>query len=95
MHSDRTLIGALVLVTVFAVSLLGYDIWQLATGTVDLNKHIPLMVPLALGSIVACGVVVIRHDRPARAAVFAHVRKDSAFHSENLPTERAAPAHIE
>jgi hypothetical protein len=45
MEKKNEFFGQICLLVTIGVLVLGYDIWQVATDNVDLNKHMPFLVP--------------------------------------------------
>ena len=39
----------------------GYDIWEVATGNVDINKHLPFLMSVYLGIMIGIVYVTKRH----------------------------------
>ena len=53
----------LALLSAFASGVLVYDIYQVATGTVDMNKHWPFLLPTLLGVFIGIMVKIQRLTR--------------------------------
>ncbi|MFA5185276.1 MAG: hypothetical protein WC551_02225 [Patescibacteria group bacterium] len=51
------LLGALV------VAYLAVDIWQVSTGSVDLNRHLPFFMPVVLSVFIFITMAIRKHGR--------------------------------
>ncbi|MBI4138912.1 hypothetical protein HY479_02060 [Candidatus Uhrbacteria bacterium] len=69
------------------------DSYEILTGTVDLNKHIPFLYPVVLTVIYRMLVLterITRRMRPMeRTRVLLRTRRDSFTNPRNLPASRA------
>lgn len=61
--SLRTIV---VLLTVAVIGLLAFDIYQIVTNTVDLNRHLPFLLPIAFAVIMVICIVIDRHSSSRR-----------------------------
>jgi len=43
--SSRSFTAIIVILVILALANLGYDVWQVASGHADLNRHIPFLMP--------------------------------------------------
>lgn len=96
---DRRLQLAMGFLSVLAGLVLGIDIIQVATGTFDLNRHIPFIVPIALSAIVGMCWYILRffpNLTPEQVSrVQAEARESSFLAPQHLPLERAEAGRIE
>jgi len=90
-------------VTVFLVGLtcvlLAFDIWDIAAGEVDLNRHIPFLYPLVLLAFVGIVRYIERAYRALtpseREGVPEEVGRASFLHADHLPKGRTEPGRFE
>jgi len=94
--TDKGLRNIVILLSVLALAILGYDIYEVSTGQADLNKHIPFFLPAILGVFILITLKIgkLTSDDPATAAkARAEMWPDSGLNPKN--TDRASEGHLE
>ncbi len=51
------------LLEVLFVAYLVVDIWQVSTGNVDLNRHLPFFMPVVLSALIFITMAIQKHGR--------------------------------
>ncbi len=95
-HADKGLRNIIILLAVVALAILGYDLYEVIAGQVDLNRHIPFFLPVLLGVfiLIARKIGQLTSDDPAVAAkARADIWPESCLNPGN--TDRANEDRIE
>lgn len=95
-QTDTGLRNIIVLLTVVALAILGYDIYEVAAGKVDLNQHLPFFLPVLLGIFILIAWKIGRltsGDPEVAAKARAEFWPESCLNPKN--TSRADEDHIE
>jgi hypothetical protein len=60
--------GQLCALAVMFVLFLVHDVWQIVTGTVDLNKSLPFLLPIFFALMIGIVLLIKRHEDQKRKA---------------------------
>ena len=91
-ENTRDLKVFIVLLSVSALLVLCLDIWQIVTGRVDPNKHLPFLMPIALFALAGIVWRIKRHfetsDPDDQQEILNKAHEDSFLNKNHLPTGR-------
>jgi len=94
--SDKGLRSVIVLLAGLAVLIFGYDLYEVVTGQVDLNQHLPFLLPAVFGIFILIAWKIGRmtaRDPETAAKVRAEFRENSGLNPRN--TSRADEGRFE
>jgi len=97
-NADKGFLAIISLLAVLALVILGYDIYTVAAGQVDLNQHLPFFLPIMLCVFIGIAIkieMVCRESPSAAERARGEARRDSCLHPDNLPHDRAKDGSIE